>query len=97
MFSRLKDSVKRLFLRQPSRPEPPRPPTNSVSNATPEAALTICVRVVEVQALLDDHLASRKHTATEVVAKAQAVLSESALPRAMFEVGYYRTRRRKQW
>jgi hypothetical protein len=59
------------------------------ADATPEAALTICERVAEVQALLDDHLANGKHSATEVVAKAQAVLSESALLRAMFDVGYF--------
>jgi hypothetical protein len=39
----------------------------------------ICERVAEVQALLDDHLAGGKHSAAEVVAKAQAVLSESEL------------------
>jgi hypothetical protein len=59
------------------------------ADATPEAALTICERVAEVQALLDDHLANGKHSAAEVVAKAQAVLSESALVRAMFDVGYF--------
>jgi hypothetical protein len=35
----------------------------------------ICERVAEVQALLDDHLAGGKHTAADVAAKAQAVLS----------------------
>lgn len=49
----------------------------------------ICERVVEVQALLDDHVAGGKHTAADVVAKAQAVLSESTLLRAMFDVGYF--------
>jgi hypothetical protein len=49
----------------------------------------ICERVAEVQALLDDHLAGGKHSAADVVAKAQAVLSESELLRAMFEVGYF--------
>jgi hypothetical protein len=49
----------------------------------------ICERVTEVQALLDDHIAGGKHTAADVVAKAQAVLSESALLRAMFDVGYF--------
>jgi hypothetical protein len=44
-----------------------------------EAVFAICERVAEVQALLDDHLAGRKHSAADVVAKAQAVLSESAL------------------
>jgi hypothetical protein len=37
----------------------------------------ICERVAEVQALLDDHIAGGRHTAADVVAKAQAVLSES--------------------
>ena len=37
----------------------------------------ICERVAEVQALLDDHVAGGKHSAADVVAKAQAVLSES--------------------
>jgi hypothetical protein len=36
----------------------------------------ICERVAEVQALLDDHVAGGKHSAADVVAKAQAVLSE---------------------
>lgn len=49
----------------------------------------ICERVAEVQALLDEHLAGGKRSAAEVVAKAQAVLSESALLRAMFDVGYF--------
>ena len=30
-----------------------------------------------------------KHTAADVVAKAQAVLSEAVLLRAMFDVGYF--------
>ena len=59
------------------------------ADATPEAALAICERVAEVQALLDEHLAGGKHSAAEVVAKAQAVLSEAALLRAMFDVGYF--------
>ena len=46
-------------------------------------------RVAEVQALLDDHFAGGKHSAADVVAKAQAVLSESELLRAMFVVGYF--------
>jgi hypothetical protein len=49
----------------------------------------ICEHVAEVQALLDDHLAGDKHTATDVVAKAQAVLSAAELLRAMFVVGYF--------
>jgi hypothetical protein len=47
----------------------------------------ICERVAEVQALLDDHVAGGKHSGAHVVAKAQAVLSESELLRAMFDVG----------
>ena len=49
----------------------------------------ICERVAVVQALLDDHLAGGKHSATDVVAKSQAVLSEPELLRAMFDVGYF--------
>jgi hypothetical protein len=49
----------------------------------------ICERVAEVQALLDDHLAGGTRTAAYVVAKAQAVLSEPELLRAMFDVGYF--------
>jgi hypothetical protein len=48
----------------------------------------ICERMAEVQALLDDHIAGGKHSAADVIAKAQAVLSESELLRAMFDVGY---------
>jgi hypothetical protein len=47
----------------------------------------ICERMAEVQALLHDHAESGKHTAADVVAKAQAVLSEAELLRAMFDVG----------
>jgi hypothetical protein len=49
----------------------------------------ICERVAEVQALLDDHINGGTHTAADVVAKAQAVLSQPALLRAMFDVGYF--------
>jgi hypothetical protein len=49
----------------------------------------ICEHVAKVQALLDDHLAGGKHSAADVVAKAQAVLSEAQLLRAMFVVGYF--------
>jgi hypothetical protein len=49
----------------------------------------ICERVAEVQALLDDHVAGGKHSAADVVARAQAVLSEAELLRAMFDVGYF--------
>ena len=40
-------------------------------------------------ALLDDHTAGGKHSAADVIAKAQAVLSESELLQAMFDVGYF--------
>jgi hypothetical protein len=49
----------------------------------------ICERVAEVQAQLDDHVAGGKHSAADVVAKAQAVLSETELLQAMFDVGYF--------
>jgi hypothetical protein len=49
----------------------------------------ICEHVAEIQALLDEHLAGGKRSAAEVVAKAQAVLSEAQLLRAMFVVGYF--------
>jgi hypothetical protein len=49
----------------------------------------ICERVAEVQALLDDHVAGGKRSAADVVAKAQAVLSEPELLRTMFDVGYF--------
>ena len=38
----------------------------------------ICERVAEVQEMLDDHIKGGKHTAADVVAKAQAVLTEPA-------------------
>ena len=49
----------------------------------------ICERVAEVQALLHDHIGCGKHSAADVVAKAQAVLSGAELLRAMFDVGYF--------
>jgi len=49
----------------------------------------ICKRVAEIQALLYDHLAGGKHSAADMVAKAQAVLSKPELLRAMFNVGYF--------
>jgi hypothetical protein len=49
----------------------------------------ICERMAEVQALLHDYVECGKHSAADVVAKAQAVLSESELLRAMFDVGYF--------
>jgi len=51
-------------------------------------AWEICERVAEVQALLHDHECG-KHSAADVVAKAQAVPYESELLRAMFDVGYF--------
>jgi hypothetical protein len=63
---------------------------NGVARAVvTEPVFAICERVAEVQALLNDHFECGKHTAADVVAKAQAVLSESALLRAMFDVGYF--------
>jgi hypothetical protein len=49
----------------------------------------ICERVAEVQALIDDHVAGGKHSAADVIARAQAILSEPDLLRAMFDVGYF--------
>jgi hypothetical protein len=43
----------------------------------------------QVQALLHDHAKCGNHTAADVVAKAQAVLSEPELLRAMFDIGYF--------
>jgi len=45
--------------------------------------------VAEVQALLHDHVECGKHSAADMVAKAQVVLSEPELLRAMFDVGYF--------
>jgi hypothetical protein len=46
-------------------------------------------RMAEVQTLLHDDAQCGEHTAADVVAKAQAVLSEPELLRAMFDVGYF--------
>ena len=54
-----------------------------------ESMYAICERVAEVQALLDDHIAGDKRSAADMVAKAQTVLSEPELLRAMFDVGYF--------
>jgi hypothetical protein len=59
------------------------------ADGTPEAALAICERVAEVQVLLHDHIECGRHSAADVVAKAQAVLTEPELLRAMFDVGYF--------
>jgi hypothetical protein len=37
----------------------------------------------------DHHIAGGKHDAADVVAKTQAIVSEPALLRAMFDVGYF--------
>jgi len=52
-------------------------------------AWKICERVAEVQAPLHHHIKCGKHSATDVVAKAQTVLAEPDLLRAMFDVGYF--------
>ena len=44
----------------------------------------ICDRVAEVQALLHDHIECGNHSAADMVPKAQSVLSEAELLRAMF-------------
>jgi hypothetical protein len=44
------------------------------AGATNEKVLAICERVAEVQALLHDYLECGKHSAADVIAKAQAVL-----------------------
>jgi hypothetical protein len=54
-----------------------------------EPAFAICERVAEVQALLHDHVECGKHTAADVVAKAQSILSESRLLMDMWEAGYF--------
>jgi hypothetical protein len=54
-----------------------------------DEVFAICERVAVVQALLHDHIDGGKHTAADVVAKAQAVLSEPELLHAMFDVGYF--------
>ena len=54
-----------------------------------EQVFVICERVAEVQVLLHDHIECGKHLASDVVAKAQAVLSGPELLRAMFDVGYF--------
>ena len=58
-----------------------------VPGATNLALLAICERVAKLQALL---LGDSKHTAEEAVAKAQAVLSEADLLRAMFDAAISR-------
>jgi hypothetical protein len=59
------------------------------AGAANKKVLAICEHVAEVQALLHDYLECGKHSAADVIAKAQAVLSESELLRAMFDVGNF--------
>jgi hypothetical protein len=54
-----------------------------------QPAVSICERMPQVQALLDDHVAGGQDSAADVISKAQAILSEPALQRAMFDVGYF--------
>ena len=49
----------------------------------------ICEHVAKVQAMLHDHIECGKYSAADVVAKAETVLSEAELLRAMFDVGYF--------
>jgi hypothetical protein len=51
----------------------------------------ICEHVAEVQVLLDDYLAGGKHSAVDVVARAQAVPSKAVCQGATFDVGYFPT------
>ena len=59
------------------------------SSMTDNPVWAICERVAEVQALLHDHIECGKHSAADAVAKAQTVLTEPELLRAMFDVGYF--------
>ena len=59
------------------------------ASPTTEQAFAIYERVAEVQALLHDHIECGKHSAADVIAQAQAVLSEPELLRTMFDVGYF--------
>jgi hypothetical protein len=45
--------------------------------------------VAEVKALPHDHIECGKHSAADVIAKAQAALTESELLRAMFDIGFF--------
>jgi hypothetical protein len=55
----------------------------------------ICEHVAEVQVPLDDHLAGGKHSAVDVVARSQAVLTEAAATgRCSTSATSRRTRRR---
>jgi hypothetical protein len=65
------------------------PGINAACRWMPDPMWAICERVAEVQALLDDHIAGGKHSAADVLVKAQAILAEPAMLRAMFDVGYF--------
>src|ERR1700676_699978 len=65
------------------------PHAESRDTAMSKHAFAICERVAEVQALLHDHLECGKHSPTEVIEKANAILSENELLKAMFDVGYF--------
>jgi hypothetical protein len=80
------DEGRRIAANIAKRPDLIKRPTG----ATDAAVFAICERVAEVQAMLHDYLeAGKSTTAADVIAKAQAVLSESELLRAMFDVGYF--------
>ena len=49
----------------------------------------ICEHVAEMQALLHDHAERGKDSPADIIARAQAVLSDSKLLRALFVVGYF--------
>ena len=58
-----------------------------------EPVFAICERAAEVQPLLDDHLASRKHTDAAVVAKGAGDLAGIASRRC--SIGYFRRPHRR--
>ena len=64
-------------------------PSSTIKPTLHNPMWAICERMAEVQTLLVDHLVGGNHTAADVIAKAQAILSEPALQRAMSDVGYF--------